>query len=136
VSHDRLVNLIDNELPNMDWYQDNGFPEVARAVPGYIAGYALFNYAVPPPDKDFLQLYYRVSEDAYFRDLGYKQQFLDRDGRPARRAIRAAISDLTERHREDYPRMRPAVSQLNFDNLANFGRSYLQMLRETDLSKP
>ncbi|MTB49521.1 hypothetical protein [Lewinella sp. W8] len=136
VSHDRLVNLIDNELPNMDWYQDNGFPEVARAVPGYIAGYALFNYAVPPPDRDFLQLYYRVSEDAYFRDLGYKQQFLDRDGRPARRAIRAAISDLIDRHREDYPRMRPAVSQLNFDNLANFGRSYLQMLRETDLSKP
>lgn len=136
VSHDRLVNLIDNELPNMDWYQDNGFPEVALAVPGYIAGYALFNYAVPPPDRDFLQLYYRVSEDAYFRDLGYNQQFLDRDGRPARRAIRAAISDLTERHREDYPRMRPAVSQLNFDNLVNFGRSYLQMLRETDLSKP
>ncbi len=135
-NHDRLANLINNELPNMDWYQDNGFPEVAQGIPGYIAGYALFNYAVPPPDKEFLELYYRVCEDAYFRALGYKQQFLDRDGRPARRPIRAAINDLAERHREAYPRLRPAVSQLSFDNLMDFGRSYLGMVRDLNLSKP
>ncbi|MEO0333892.1 MAG: hypothetical protein AAF223_19835, partial [Bacteroidota bacterium] len=135
-NHDRLASLIDNELPNMDWYQDNGYPEVARAVPGYIAGYALFNYAVPPPDRDLLQLYYRVCEDSYFQKLGYKQQFLDRDGRPARRAIRAAITDITDRHTDDYPRLRPALSQLSFDTLMDFGRSYLRMVRELDLSKP
>jgi hypothetical protein len=135
-NHDRLANLINNELPNMDWYQDNGFPEVAQAVPGYIAGYALFNYAVPPPDRDLLELYYRVCEDKYFQSLGYKQQFLDRDGRPARRAIRAAITDLTDRHRDAFPRLRPTVSQLNFDNLMDFGRSFLRMIRELDLSKP
>ena len=135
-NHDRLASLIDSELPNMDWYQDNGFPEVARAVPGYIAGYALFNYAIPPPDRDLLQLYYRVCEDDYFRRLGYNQQFLDRDGRPARRAIRAAISAIAERHTAAYPRLRPALSQLSFDNLENFGRSYLRMVRELDLSTP
>ena len=135
-NHDRLVGLIDNELPNMDWYQDNGYPRVASAIPGYIAGYALFNYSVPPPDKDFLELYYRVTEDAYFQRLGYQQQFLDRDGRPARRAIRAAISTVTERHVEAYPRLRPAVSLLSFDNVIDFGRSYLLMVRELDLSTP
>jgi hypothetical protein len=135
-NHDRLASLIAGELPNMDWYQDNGYPEVASAVPGYIAGYALFNYAVPPPDKDLLELYYRVCEDDYFRSLGYKQQFVDRDGRPARRAIRAAISDVAERYREAYPRFRPGVSQLNFDSLMDFGRSFFGMVRELDLSKP
>lgn len=135
-NHDRLVGLIDNELPNMDWYQDNGYTEVASAVPGYIVGYALFNYAVPPPDRSLLQLYYRVCEDAYFRELGYKQQFLERDGRPARRAIRAAITDIASQHTDAYPRLRPALSQLSFDNLMDFGRSYLLMLRELDLSKP
>lgn len=135
-NHDRLAGLIDNELPNMDWYQDNGYPEVARAVPGYIAGYALFNYAVPPPDRDLLQLYYRVCEDAYFQKLGYKQQFLDRDGRPARRAIRAAITDISDQHTANFPRLRPALSQLSFDTLMDFGRSYLRMVRELDLSKP
>jgi hypothetical protein len=61
---------------------------------------------------------------------------LDRDGRPARRAIRAAINDIAERHTDAYPRLRPALSQLNFDNQINFGRSYLRMVRELDLSKP
>lgn len=133
--HDRLVTLINGELPNMDWYQDNGYPRVARAIPGYIVGYALFNYSVPPPAKDLLELYYRVSEDAYFRKLGYRQQFLSNDGRPARRAIRAAIADLAARHAEGYPQLRPAVSNLNFDNRIDFGRSYLKMVRELDLSE-
>lgn len=135
-NHDRLVSLIDNELPNMDWYQDNGYVEVASGIPGYIVGYALFNYAVPPPDRSLLQLYYRVCEDEYFRELGFKQQFLDRDGRPARRAIRAAITDIISQYSDDYPRLRPGLSQLSFDNLMDFGRSYMLMLRELDLSKP
>ena len=135
-NHDRLAGLIGAELPNMDWYQDNGYPRVAQAIPGYVAGYALFNYAVPPPSRDLLQLYYRVSEDGYFRQLGYQQQFLGHDGRPARRAIRAAVGDVAERHRGAYPRLRPAVSQLNFDNMTDFGRSFLDMVRDLDLSKP
>ena len=134
-SHDRLSSLIANELPNMDWYQDNGFPPVAAAIPGYIAGYALFNYATPPPDRELLHLYFRITEDAYFRRLGYAQHFLDHDGRPSRRPIRAAIAEIVERHRRAYPRLRPVVSHLNFDNLLDFGRSYLEMIGEGDLGK-
>lgn len=135
VSHDRLKNLIEGELSNMDWYQDNGFGRVALAVPGYIVGYCLFNYATPPPDRDLFHLYYRIREDEYFRQLGYQQEFLDKDGRPARRAIRAAINEIEERHRSQYPRMRPVLSSLDFDNLTNFSRSYLRMIKELDLGK-
>ena len=135
-SHDRLSSLIANELPNMDWYQDNDFPEVARAIPGYIAGYALFNYAVPPPDRDLLQLYYRVTENAYFQGLGYRQEFLGRDGRPARRPVKAAIGEIVERYRREYPRMRPVTSHLSFDSFPDFGRTYLEMVGELDLSRP
>ncbi len=135
-SHDRLSSLIRNELPNMDWYQDNDFPEVARAIPGYIAGYALFNYAIPPPDRDLLNLYYRVNEDEYFRKLGYRQELVSRDGRPARRPIKSAIAEIVERHRRAYPRLRPVTAHLNFDNFADFGRSYLEMVGEMDLSRP
>ena len=135
VDHDRIRNLIDRELANMDWYQDNGFGRVALAVPGYIIGYSLFNYAIPLPDRDLFELYYRIREDRYFRELGYQQEFLDRDGRPARRAIRNAISEIGECHRKQFPRLRPGISTLEFDNLTNFSRSYLQMIRELDMGK-
>ncbi len=135
-SHDRLVSLIDNELPNMDWYQDNGFPEVAAAVPGYIAGYAQFNYALPPPDRDLLNLYYRVTENDYFRKLGYPQSLVGSDGRPVRRAIRSALSEIIARHRDAYPRFRPTSGSLRYDNLVDFGRSFLEMVREVDMGRP
>ena len=135
VNHDRVAGLITAELPTMDWYQDNGYPEVARAVPGYIGGYLLFNFAVPPPDRDLLELLYRVYEDDYFRRLGYKQAFLEVDGRPARRAIRAAVNDVEKRYRDAFPRLRLSTGRLNFDNLTDFGRSYLEMVREVDLGR-
>ena len=134
-SHDRLASLIDGELPNVDWYQNNGYPEIARAIPGYITGYALFNFATPAPDRDLLHLYYRVTEDAYFRGLGYRQEFLGEDGRPARRPIRAAVADVVRRYRDEYPHFRPVTAHLRYDDLVAFGRSFLEMIREVDLSK-
>lgn len=135
VNHDRVKHLISGELRNMDWYQENGYGRVALAVPGYIVGYCLFNFAVLPPLRDFFHLYYRVREHTYFKELGSKEDLLDIDGRPAGRAIRSALSEISERHRSDYPRLRPQLTNLRFDSLVNFSRSYLRMLHDLDLSK-
>lgn len=135
VSHDRISGNIRRDLRNMDWYQDNGYPKVALALPGYIIGYSMFNYAPPPPVRDLFHLYYRIRENDYFRQLGYQQSLLDTDGRPARRAIRSAIQEITDRHRWEYPRLRPALAQLDYDNLTNFSRKYLEMIAELNLAK-
>lgn len=135
VGHDRLVSNIRRELPKLDWYQDNGYPRVALALPGYIIGYALFNYAPPQPVRELFHLYYRIREDAYFRQLGYRQALLDERGRPARRPIRAAIQAIAERFRPAYPRLRPALAQLDYDNLTDFSRRYLEMVMELDLGR-
>lgn len=135
VSHDRVSRNIRRDLRNMDWYQDNGYPKVALALPGYIIGYSLFNYAPPPPVRDLFHLYYRIRENDYFQRLGYQQAFLSADGRPARRAIRSAIQEVTDRHRWEYPRLRPALAQLDYNNLTNFSRKYLEMIVDLDLAK-
>lgn len=135
VSHDRLRQIIDSELGKLDWYQDNGYPQIALAIPSYIVGYSLFNFAPPLPLRDFLQLFMRIREDAYFRRLGYSQAFLDNHERPSRKSVRAAIADVTQKHKETYPRLRPLTSILDFKDLTEFGKSYLRMLYELDLSK-
>ncbi len=129
VSHDRLATLINNELSNLDWYQDNGYPEVARAIPGYIVGYALFNYAIPLPDRELLHLYYRVTEEGYFRELGYTERYLDRQGRPSKKAIRSAVNDIVRRHREAYPWFAPEVGKVSYGNMLAFSRTFLEMVR-------
>ncbi|RME98857.1 MAG: hypothetical protein D6772_08465, partial [Bacteroidetes bacterium] len=40
VTHDRIVALIDSELPQMEWYEANGHPAIAAAIPAYIIGYS------------------------------------------------------------------------------------------------
>ncbi|MEL6668971.1 MAG: hypothetical protein AAFY36_02915 [Bacteroidota bacterium] len=134
-SHDRLRQIIDSELGKLDWYQDNGYPNIALAVPSYIVGYSLFNFALPLPLHNFLQLFMRIREDEYFRRLGYAQVFTDKSGRPVKKTVKAAISEIVQRHRSVYPYLRPISSILDYSDFTEFGKTYLKMLYELDLSK-
>lgn len=136
VTHDRVVSIIDSELHNMDWYHDHGYSSVALAVPSYIIGYALFNYAIPQPDREFFHLFFRITEPDYFRQLGFSPDFYDTATQQFdRRAIRRAIEDIVDAYRPQYPRLRPAASRLRYQSLADFARSYLLMVRDLDLTK-
>lgn len=136
VTHDRLVNLINGELDDMDWYKDNGYKNVAEAIPSYLIGYSLFNYALPLPDRDFFHLFYRITESDYFSALGFKPNFSDpKTARPDRKIIKRAILQIVQKHRSRYPNLRPAVTQLVFDDMVAFSKSYLLMVRDLDLTR-
>lgn len=136
VTHERVAHLIDNEMPNLRWYHNNGHPAVARAVAAYVIGYCLFNYAVPEPDRDFFHLYYRIAEPLYFQELGFRPNYCDpATGQLDRREIRRAIERIAERFRDTYPRLRPALNNLVFDDLIRFSESYLLMIRDLNFDK-
>lgn len=136
VNHDALVNLIDGELHNMDWFVEHGHEQIALAIPGYLAGYSLFYYAVPKPDRDFLHLYLQITEPDYFSALGFPDQYYRPEkGQFDKRAIRRAIKKIVETNQDHYPKMRPTLSSLRFDNLAAFAKSYLLMVRNLDVTK-
>ena len=136
VNHDALVNLIDGELHNMDWFVEHGYTQVALAIPGYLAGYSLFYYAVPKPDRDFLHLYFQISEPEYFFSLGFPVQYYSHAKNSFdKKAIKRAIRRIVENNEERYPKMRPALNTLRFENLASFAKSYLLMIRNLDVSK-
>lgn len=136
VTHDRIAHLIDAELHQMDWYRENGYYRIAAAYPHYIVGYSLFVYAVPQPDREFFHLFYRVSESAYFRELGFKPDYCNPDtGQLNSKAIRKAIDQIAKKHRDRYPQLRPQVSTISFDNLLDFSRTFLLMIRNLDLTR-
>ncbi len=136
VSHDRVVGFVDGELHNMDWYQENGYEAVALAVPNYIVGYSLFNYALPRPDRDLFHLYFQVVESQYFKDLGFPVDYYEPDtGKFNRKAIRKALDYIGDANEALYPRLNPRSNALVFDNLPDFARSYLLMVRNLDMTK-
>ena len=136
VTHDRVAGLIDTELHQMDWYRENGYYRIAAAYPHFIVGRSLFVHAVPQPDREFFHLFYRVSESAYFRELGFKPDYRDPEtGKLNSKTIRKAIDQIARKHRDRYPQLRPQISMLSFDNLLDFSRTYLLMMRELDLTR-
>lgn len=135
VTHDKLVALIDTELPQMDWYCENGYLSVALSITGYIVSSGLFNYALPKPDRDLLHLYMQITEGEYFRSLGFKNDFIDASsGTINRRAIKRAIEEIVEENKGLFPRLNPRVSEVDFSSLPNFCRTYLLMIKALELN--
>jgi len=133
VDHQKVVIMIEQELPNMKWYKDQGHDKIALAIPGFIAGRCLFNFAVPLPDKDLFHLLMQVMEADYFRDLGFpaycENGVLDEKG------IRRAVAQIVAKHRKTYGKLNPNLKMLVFNSLPAFADSLLWMIRDLDLTK-
>ena len=136
VTHDRVVSFIDGELHQMDWYNDNDYYKVAMAIPGYIIGYCLFNYAVPKPDKDLFYLFYQIIYNDFFGKLGFQLDLVDLEQQVFnKKAIKKAIREIVETNKDIYPHLSPNVNKLSFDGQVKFAKSYLTMIRNLDLTK-
>lgn len=136
VNHDRIASFIDSELHNMDWYLENGHEQVALAVPGYIIGYCLFNYAPPKPDRDLFHLFFLITESRFFHDLGQPHDLVDpQTGALNKKAIKRAIQRIVEDNKPKYPKLHAATGMLSYQSLPAFAKSFLLMIRNMDMTK-
>lgn len=135
VNHDTIANLIEGELANMEWPLQQNHHALALAVPQYVAGFALFHYAPPKPDRELLHLFFQIMEPAFFRELGFDTPFAAEAGRFERGEILKEIKNIAERNRYQYPYLKPDASRLDFDSPVLFARSYLLMIKELNLTR-
>jgi len=135
VGHDRIISFIQGELQNMDWYLENEHEVIAESIPAYIIGYALFHFAPPKPDIDFFQLFMRISEDDYFRDLGFGRRYMNGKGQYNRKSIKSAIQKIVDDNDDQYPHLNPEISSLQFGSKGALAISYLKMIQRLDMTK-
>ncbi len=132
--HEQLANFVDAELGNMQWYKDNNHHAVAKAIPGYIVGYLLFNYSLPEPDRAFLHLYMQIMEYEYFENLGYHLPFRSK-GALNKSAIKDKILQIKKQYKGQYSRINPNLKELKFTSELDFAQTYLLMLKSLDMAK-
>ncbi len=133
-SHDRIQSMLDSELPKVNWHIEQKHPEILQmAILRYAVGYALYHCTPPPPDRDFLHLFYRITEHGYFSQLGFAENFRTADYQLKKPAIEQAIKQIAQQWSGQYRRLKPDLSQLDYTSLPLFARSYLQMVRGLDL---
>jgi hypothetical protein len=135
VNHESIVSLIEGELPNMEWPLQQNYEVLALAVPQYVAGFALFHYAPPKPDRELFHLFFQIMEPVFFRDLGFANLYADANGRMSRTEISKEIKNIAERNRAHFPYLRPQTERLDFASPVLFAKSYLLMMKELNLTK-
>ena len=139
VNLDKIIDFIDGEIGNMDWYADNRHREVAVAIPGYIIGYCLFNYAVPKPVHALFDLYYRVTEPMFFENLGFTTTYrlpkLPPDKHIDKRAVKKAFERIEHENSKTYPNLKINAGIIDFSTGPAFSKSFLKMIRQLDLRK-
>lgn len=134
VSHKQLSEFISSELPNMDWYLDNGYKIFAQAIPDYIVGYSLFNYGLSKPASDFFHLYYKILYDDFFNDLGFKSHRTLK-GVLNEKRIKKSIQKIVTQNEDLYSNIKANMGRLDFSNDIGFASSYLTMIAALDLSR-
>ncbi len=134
INHEQLANFIDAELKNMDWYIENGHRDYALAVPGYITGFCLFNWAPPRPVRELIHLYFEVMEIDFFKSLGFQLDFHDNE-KLNKSAIKDEIQNIVKNNVRKFPKFKPNTKKLNFDSKFSFAKSFLLMIRDLDLTK-
>jgi hypothetical protein len=133
--HDSLASIIEGEVPNMDWYEENKHEKVALSVTDYIVGNALFNYALPKPVKELLELYYRVLESKYFTDLGFLPSLFDESKKIFnQKEIKSAIRLIIDTSKDKFPNLSPDLGHLDFSTPCRFARTYLLMVKSLDFT--
>ncbi len=132
--HENFGEYIDSEITSIDWYLENGYLEIALAVPNYIVGYVLFNNALPKPDRDILDLYMRIMNQDYFNSLGYRYDYINGATHVFNKEnIQKGFNKIKEINLFKYPNFNPNIEAINFSNPIEFAKSYLIMLKNCDL---
>ncbi len=134
-THERLVNLIESEMANLNWYMENNHTKVAKSIIVYLCSYCLFNYALPKPERDLLELLIRIMEHEYFSELHPEAPAFVENGKLEYRDIKKEIDKVYRTNKEKYPYFKPNMKHLQYNDLCVFGRSYLHMLSALDLRK-
>lgn len=134
VGHERLVSFIQGELPNADWYIRHEYLAVVEAITGYIAGYCLFEFALPKPDRALLHLYFEVMEAPFFTGLtGQPSRYVDAKGRLRKTAIKQRIAAIARQYAPQYPALAPDTKLLQWEHKAAFACTFMELLQGLDM---
>lgn len=130
INHAVVSGFIEKELEAFPWYAENGHDKVCLAICNYIAGFCLYNFALPGPDKDLFHLYFELAEPDFFNGLNKNSPYWDLDcGKMHIDEITDRIEDILDAHRKTYSDL-PKSVKIENGRHAIFLRSFLNFIQK------
>lgn len=120
-----IADAIYNANQNIAWYKENKLNDIAALISEYGLSYCQYSYSLPRPITEYFQLMMRVNYSDYFKELGYKEEYYNRETKVYNReAIFQKIEEIESRWQEKYPEMKLKTDKLKFDNSLAFNQSF------------
>lgn len=124
--HKVIADVLQSALQNMQWYRDNKYSDIAQRIMEYGFAYCQYSYSLPKPLSSLFQLFMEIHYPDYFLELGYKEKLYNKETNAFNREIiEKEIEEINNRWKGKYPMFGFKTQQLKYDNLTNFGQSFL-----------
>ncbi|MBN1634291.1 MAG: hypothetical protein JW917_09020 [Ignavibacteria bacterium] len=124
-SFSTIQEVFKNNMSNVQHYLDNRMEDVALSIFEYTAGNCLFVYGVAESTKLLFHLIYQVLNGDYFRELGINEVLYDlKEKKFNEELIKEKIELIIENDKDEFPLLKFNTSNLKFDTLISFLKSY------------
>jgi hypothetical protein len=124
-----IQDVYKNNISNVQYYLTNKMDDIALSIFEYIAGNCLFVYGLTESTRSLFHIVYQILYDDYFKELGLSEFLYDsRDNKFSEELIKEKIKAITEKEKNEYPLLQFNTSNLKFDNLTSFLKSYYNEL--------
>lgn len=133
-SHKQVYEFMLKEFPNVDWYKQNKYEDIAIAIYEYIAGYCHFNFGLIQPTINLLHHLYEIVNPVYFAELGIKNNFIT-NGKLNKNAIEKQMQEIIKQHQKQYPKLKLVYQNIKYTTLTEFLFSFLNEITYLNFSK-
>lgn len=123
-----LWEVLDAQWNDLEWYIQNEYLLVFRAICDYSVGFSLFSMSLPESYKKLLHLYYMVTESEYFGSLGYPEMYSQNQTLKKKEIQKKIQTIIVESLQSDYP-IKADTSLLRYESMEHFIFSYLLMIK-------
>lgn len=125
-NREKIIDILNGELHQAEWYITNGYPQEAKAITDYAVGYLLYSFEISDEFRHWLHLYYEISEHRFFSKMGVK--FTASDGVTLKKkTILKRIDEIKNTLPKTENEFQKAVN-LNYENVESFVYSYISCI--------
>jgi len=132
--YNKIMKFVKAEIEKIHWYRENKYFDVHQAICEYVVGYCSFSYGMAPVINDLFQVFWKVTNYQYYKELGFLDEFVKK-GKLNSHNIVKRINKIISSNRESYPKLVFNIRGLNFSSTHEFASSFLYEFINCDFSQ-
>lgn len=118
-------DVINQNIANIKWYQENNEPDIALCILEYIAGYSLFTYGLNVSIRKLLGVLMQIINNDFVTEINGDNKFTV-NSIPNKELIVKEFGDIMAIDNPEYPELVMDFEKIKFDTKLNFIKTTLE----------